>query len=111
MHLFAKHNCLPDRGGTGSNNEGHIAEASSIESFSDRSDCQGTLLMRKVHRFPVRPLDDKTGNSGSSESTIGISLSQQEDDATRHYLTAWAASARRSRSCFLSLVKMVIVGQ
>ena len=79
MHLFAKHNCLPDRGGTSSNNEGHIAEARSIESFSDRSDCQGTLLIRKVHGLAVRPLDDETGDSGSSESMIGISLSQEED--------------------------------
>ena len=67
--------------------------------------------MGQVHSFAVRALDDEPGDSGSSESTIGISLSQQEEDRVGHYLTAWTASARRSRSCLLSLVKMVIVGQ
>jgi hypothetical protein len=78
-YLLAEHNCLPDRGRSSSDDERHIAEASSVESFSDRSDSQGPLVMGQVHGFAVCALDNQAGNSGSSKSEIGISLSRKEE--------------------------------
>jgi len=110
-HLFAKLNGLPYRWRTGADNNWQIGMTCTVECIPDSLDSQGTFVMGQVSCFSVGPLEDQSSYPCSGKSIfisqygLGFSLIKRGV-----HLSAWAASASRSKSCFLSSVNTVIRG-